>query len=86
MCLRHLSQDYVDLEDGAYSWSDTGHRLRVEPSGSGRKGEKQIDIVKCRFWARRMDWIFPQLHLAAVAHTRAGLQICVVAHPGRHRP
>ena len=59
MGLRHLSQDYVDLEDGAYSWSDTGHRLRVEPSGPDRKKEKQIDIVNCRFWARRVDWIFP---------------------------
>merc|ERR1711936_181740 len=31
-------KEYVDLEDGAYSWSDTGHRLRVEPAASGRGG------------------------------------------------
>merc|ERR1712130_1066230 len=31
-------KEYVDLEDGAYSWTDTGHRLRVEPAASGRGG------------------------------------------------
>ena len=25
-------KDYVDMEDGAYSWLDTGHRLVVDPS------------------------------------------------------
>ena len=25
-------KDYVDTEDGAYSWVDTGHRLVVDPS------------------------------------------------------
>ena len=25
-------KDYVDMEDGAYSWVDTGHRLVVDPS------------------------------------------------------
>merc|ERR1712130_372699 len=31
-------KEYVDLEDGAYSWADTHHRLRVEPAASGRGG------------------------------------------------
>ena len=25
-------KEYVDKEDGAYSWTDTGHRLVVDPS------------------------------------------------------
>jgi len=31
-------KDYVDMEDGAYSWVDTGHRLVVGPSSNGRGG------------------------------------------------
>jgi len=31
-------KEYVDKEDGAYSWTDTGHRLVVDPSSNGRGG------------------------------------------------
>ena len=52
----HSLQEYVDLEDDAYSWTDTGHRLRVDPAASGRGGWTGYFL---NFTSQQ--WLTPQL-------------------------